>query len=106
MHRSFFWLLLGATSGLAQTSAPEVSAQQDDSVVFRSKVTLVTVPVVVRDKSGKPVGTLLQEDFQLFDKGKLQVISKFSVEKSGGAAIARTPAAVAGRTVEQSSAPD
>ena len=106
MHRSFFWLLLGATSGLAQTTAPEVSARQDDSVVFRSKVTLVTVPVVVRDKSGKPVGTLRQEDFQLLDKGKPQVISKFSVEKSGGIVIARTTPTAGGQTPEPNAAPE
>ncbi len=31
-----------------------------------------------------PLGISGREDFQLFDKGKSQVISKFSVEKSGG----------------------
>jgi VWFA-related protein len=106
MYKCFLWLLLGAISGLAQTSVPEVSAQQDDSVVFKSRVTLVAVPVIVRDKSGKPVGTLRQEDFQLFDKGKPQVISKFSVEKSGGVAIARTPVTAGGRMPEQSAAPE
>jgi len=42
------------------------------------------VPVIVRDHSGKAIGTLQQQDFSLFDKGKQQVISKFSVEKAGG----------------------
>jgi hypothetical protein len=70
---------------LAQTS-PEISTQEK-SVTFQSKVTLIQVPVVVRDNGGKVVGTLRQEDFQLFDKGKPQVISKFSIEKSGGQRI-------------------
>jgi VWFA-related protein len=35
------------------------------------------------------VGTLRREDFQLFDKGKQQAISKFSIEESGGQRIAR-----------------
>ena len=44
------------------------------------------VPVVVRDRSGRVVRDLARADFQLFDKGKLQTITKFSVEKSGGRA--------------------
>src|SRR5580698_6927259 len=47
---------------------------------FSSRLNLVTVPVVVRDRSGHPVGGLRQEDFQLFDKGKAQIISRFSLE--------------------------
>lgn len=66
----------------AQQTQPEITSQ-DTSTTFRAKVNLVSVPVVVRDASGHAVGGLKQEDFQLFDKGKLQVISKFSIEKSG-----------------------
>ena len=53
---------------------------------FKAKVNLVLVPVVVRDSQGRGIGNLKQEDFQVFDKGKPQLITKFSVEKSGGAA--------------------
>jgi len=62
-------------------SQPEVSSQETP-VTFSSRVNLVSVPVVVRDKAGHAVGNLHQEDFQLYDKGKLQVITKFSVEKT------------------------
>jgi VWFA-related protein len=36
--------------------------------------------VVVRDANNNPVANLKQEDFQLFDQGKLQPISLFSME--------------------------
>jgi VWFA-related protein len=78
-------LLLGAfccvPSG-AQT--PEV-VSREAPVTFTSRVNLVSVPVVVRDRDGRALGNLRQQDFQLFDRGKLQVITKFSVEKSGAA---------------------
>jgi len=74
----------------AQT-APEMSSH-DAPATFSTKVNLVMVPVVVRDAKGKAIGTLQKQDFQLFDKGKPQVISKFSVEKAGEAVI---PAEVA-----------
>jgi VWFA-related protein len=63
--------------------APEI-ASRDTTPTFNSKVNLVSVPVVVRDQKGHPIGTLKKEDFQLFDKGKLQVISRFSLEKADG----------------------
>jgi VWFA-related protein len=68
-------------------------SSHDAPATFSTKVNLVMVPVVVRDAKGKAIGTLQKEDFQLFDKGKPQVISRFSVEKAGEAAI---PAEVAG----------
>ena len=67
-------------------------SSHDAPATFSAKVNLVMVPVVVRDGKGKAIGTLKKEDFQLFDKGKPQVIARFSVEKAGETAI---PAEVA-----------
>jgi VWFA-related protein len=53
---------------------------RDTPATFRTKVNLVLVPVVVRDRQGHAVGDLKKEDFQLFDKGKPQTISSFAVE--------------------------
>jgi VWFA-related protein len=78
-----------------QTAPPQNTSEmstRDAPATFSTKVNLVMVPVVVRDARGNAVGTLQKEDFQLFDKGKPQVISRFSVEKAGQASI---PAEVA-----------
>ena len=68
-------------SGLiwAQAQQPEVVSHEAPAT-FSSRVNLVSVPVVIRDDKGRAVGGLRQEDFQLFDKGRPQVISKFTVE--------------------------
>ncbi len=63
---------------------PEI-ASHDAPATFNSRVNLVSVPVVVREqKGGRAIGTLKKEDFQLFDRGKLQVISRFTIEKADG----------------------
>jgi VWFA-related protein len=90
-------LLLGvAASAQSPPPAPPQNtaemASHDTPATFSAKVNLVMVPVVVRDGKGKAIGTLQKEDFQLFDKGKPQVISKFSIEKAGESVI---PAEVA-----------
>jgi len=56
---------------------------KDAPALFKARVDMVSVPVVVRDPKGKTIGTLAKENFQVFDRGKLQEIVRFSVEKSG-----------------------
>ena len=73
-------LCLCAVVAFGQTPTAEVTTK-DTTVTFRSGTNLVPVSVVVRDRNGRAVGNLAIEDFQLFDNGKAQLISKFSVEK-------------------------
>ena len=54
-----------------------------NSPTIRVAVNLVPVRVVVRDSHGRAVGNLRQEDFQLFDNHQPQIITRFSVERSG-----------------------
>ena len=77
-------LQAGATPAApAQTPASSENAEvssHDTPATFKVRVNLVLVRVVVRDALGKVVGDLRKEDFQLFDSGKPQVISAFSLE--------------------------
>jgi VWFA-related protein len=59
-------------------------SQKDEPALFKARVNLVQVPVVVRDKTGKAIGNLKKEDFQVFDKGKPQFIARFSMETASG----------------------
>ena len=47
---------------------------------IKTEVNLVEVPVVVRDGKRRAIGGLKQSDFQVFDNGKKQEITSFSVE--------------------------
>ena len=85
--------MFGACAALPQVAPPPPPATsqpasemvtRDEPAVFKARVNLVMVPVVVRDRHDKAVGTFKQEDFQLFDRGKPQYIARFSVEKVAG----------------------
>jgi VWFA-related protein len=77
-------LALGVANGIvfAQDSKPpqaELAASQS-TFKFTAERNLVVVRAVVRDQDGKAVSGLRKQDFRLFDNGKLQSISSFSVE--------------------------
>ncbi len=92
-------LVLCVSSAWSQNQ-PEVSLQEAP-VTFTSRLNLVSVPVVVRDREGRPIGDLKRENFQLFDKGKLQIITKFSIEKSKSTAtVTSLPGGAIGTAVE------
>lgn len=63
-------------------ASPEISAH-DQPATFKVNVKLVVVRAVVRDAQGHAVGNLHKEDFQVFDRGKLQSITQFDVEHPG-----------------------
>jgi VWFA-related protein len=75
---------------LALIAALAIStAQTSQQATFQAGTRLTLVPVVVRDRDGRPVTGLNQDSFQLFDNGKPQAITSFSVEQ--GAATAQSP---------------
>jgi VWFA-related protein len=65
---------------------------QDNTYTFKSNVNVVLVPVLVRDKQGNEIGGLKKEDFQVFDNGKQQIISGFTIQKRAGSESAVNPA--------------
>jgi VWFA-related protein len=84
------FFLMAPAAGAQAGSAPSPDSK-DQPLVFKSKVNLIMVPVVVRDKKGNVIATLQREDFQLFDNGKPQIISRFSVESLTAKAIPPIP---------------
>jgi VWFA-related protein len=92
----FCSLALSGAPAQDPTAGGAEIASHETPATFTSKVNLVSVPVVVRDSKGRAVGNLRLEDFRLFDKGKQQVITKFSVIQGGvGQSSPAAPARIA-----------
>ena len=80
----FLVLFISSLPADAQTpptrpSSP-ASPSSETGTTIKLRVNLVQVRVVVRDSKGNPVRDLQREDFQLYDQGKLQLISTFVME--------------------------
>jgi Ca-activated chloride channel homolog len=54
----------------------------DEGDVVRVDTQLVSVPAVVTDSSGRPLSNLRQDNFQLFEDGKLQTITNFGTAQT------------------------
>jgi VWFA-related protein len=84
VFRALLMAGIAAAIGGAQQPPAKPAAEmstREEPAVFQAKVNLVMVPVVIRDKQGHAIGDLKQSDFQLFDKGKPQVITRFTMEQ-------------------------
>ena len=90
-------------SGVGQEPA-ETSTK---STPFTLKVQRNEVPVrvVVRDRNGRPARNLTKDDFQLFDNGKPQVITQFSIERTAAAGGSNPDKAVSAIPGVQASSP-
>jgi VWFA-related protein len=95
-YEVIFAVLAAQSCALAQGQVNPEMAQHDEAATFRTRVNLVMVPVVVRDRQNHAVGSLKKEDFSLFDKGKSQEITRFSVEETAN----RLGVPKAGQTLE------
>ena len=95
-------VILACLTATAQvvSQPPAEMTTHDQTLTFKTAVNMVSVPVVVRDTNGRTVGNLTQQDFQLFDRGKLQTISKFTVEKAEAVEKAAVLAEPAHRLVD------
>jgi VWFA-related protein len=71
-----------AVQAEGQQNSAELTSH-DEPTTFKVNVKLVVVRAVVRDQQGHAIGTLHKEDFQIFDKGKPQIITQFEVEQPG-----------------------
>ena len=68
-------------SGRTAAQQARDTPSQNSTYTFKRDVSVVLVPVVVRDKQGNAVGGLKKETFQIFDNDKPQAISGFSIQK-------------------------
>jgi Ca-activated chloride channel homolog len=72
------------TGSQQQTPPKTVNAgdEVDEGDVVRVDTQLVSVPAVVTDSSGHPLSNLRQDNFQLFEDGKLQTITNFGTAQT------------------------
>lgn len=73
-HRKFLWLPV-LILVLSAAAAAQVKTEDED--VLRIETQLVEVPIVVTDKTGKPLLNLKESNFSVYENGKPQEITEF-----------------------------
>src|SRR4030095_3030347 len=63
--------------GLAKQTPTTAHARSSDDEVIRLEATLVNIPVLVRDRSGRYIPQLSRHDFNLYEDGVEQGIATF-----------------------------
>jgi len=71
------------------------AGESEPRIAFRASAKMVLVSVVLRNAKGHAIGNLKQEAFRLFDEGKPQVITHFSLESATAGAEKEAKAAEA-----------
>jgi VWFA-related protein len=106
MQSSFlqYAIIIGTVLVAASATSTTPSAQQQP--VFRSRLNLVSVDVIVRDKSGAVVRNLTAADFEVREDGKAQDITNFTFEEITDKAIPAVQSADLLAGVEQKLAED
>ena len=77
------WVGFCLASLCIHSAAQQPPAPQPTTPNIQINVNRVLVPVVVRDKQGRTVDNLKQEDFQVLDQGKPRPVSGFTIERRG-----------------------
>ncbi len=75
------FLTLGLTLSLSINLCGQTSSKPEQDDVIRTNTNLIQVRAVVTDRAGKLVDNLKQDDFEVFENGKPQQVSVFSLER-------------------------
>jgi VWFA-related protein len=94
----------GASTPPNSSDSTQEINTRDSTTAFSVRVNLVPIRVVVRDSHGQAVADLHQEDFRVFEDGKLQLISHFSIEKPVASPVA-SPEPSSSRPADSEKAP-
>jgi len=73
-------LLASAAGGSASQTSPAAAGQDSQPFRIAVNVNLVVLPAVVRDRQGRFVSDLRQQDFEVYEDGVLQTIRMFEHE--------------------------